>query len=280
MRRALLAVGAVLVLAGCSSTVEGSASPAPVTTPTPGDDPMVDAPAVGTCHAVESAYDPLEVPEVVECGDGHTGETAAVLDTGLPVEAEYPTQDDLDEGYLGDAYDDVCSYDTADDYLRAQPGDRSYTNYTQVLPTPEQWARGARWVACDVTYGYSQPEPAPGRMAGALESGDTAAYRACLTGDPADDAVVPCSEPHWGEQISGYPDVPEGTPFPADRAARAVIAEQCRPAAVDYLDGPVPAEVGLDITTDDPEDWASYPFPSCVLIPVDGGTTTGSFRDS
>ncbi|MCO7221521.1 septum formation family protein [Klenkia sp. PcliD-1-E] len=279
MRGAVLAVGAALLLAGCTSTVEGSASPAPVASPTPGDDPMVDAPAIGTCHDVESLYEPLQVPDVVDCGDGHTAETAVVADTGLPVDAEYPTQDDLDEGYLGDAFDEVCSYDTVEDYLRARPGDLLYADYAQVLPTEEQWARGARWVACDVTYGYGQPETAPGRMAGVMESGTTAAYRACLDGDPADNDVVACSQPHWAERVSGYPDVPEGTPFPADQAARAAIAEQCRPDAVDHLDGPLPAEVALDITTDDPDDWASFPFPTCVLVPAGGGTTTGSFAD-
>ncbi len=148
VRGAVLAVGAALLLAGCASTVDGTASPAPVTTPTPGDDPMVDAPSVGTCHAVESNYDPLEVPDVVDCGDEHTGETAVVVDTGLPVDAAYPTEGDLEDGYLGDAYDEVCSYDTVDDYLRAETGDRLYTDYTQVLPTPDQWrAARAGWPA-------------------------------------------------------------------------------------------------------------------------------------
>ncbi len=78
----------------------------------------------------------------------------------------------------------------------------------------------------------------PGRLAGALQSGDTAPYRSCLTGDPADNDTVACSEPHWAEEISGLPDVPEGTPYPADQAARAAIAAQCLPDAVDYLDGP------------------------------------------
>ncbi|SCX54912.1 Septum formation [Klenkia marina] len=279
MRRVVLAVSAALLLTGCTSVVEGVASPAGGATPTAGDDPMFEAPGVGTCHDIEVAYRPLEVPPVVDCGDGHTGETAAVLDTGLPLDAEYPTEADLDDDYLGDAYDDVCSYQTVDTYLQAQPGDRVYADRTQVLPTEEQWAAGARWVACDVTYGYNTPEPVPGRLAGALQSGDTSPYRACLDGDPAENDVVPCSEPHWAEQIGGLPDVAEGTPFPADAAARAVIAAQCLPDAVDYLDGPLPPDIAVDITTDDAEDWAGYPFPTCVLVPAGGGTTDTSFRD-
>ena len=278
MRRVLLAVSAALLLTGCTSVVEGAASPAAGQV-TPGDDPMFAAPAVGTCHAVEATYLPLEVPAVVECGDGHTGETATVVDTGLPLDAAYPTEDDLDDDYLGDAYDDVCSYRTVDDYLQARPIDQLYATSTQVLPTPDQWAAGARWVACDVTYGDSSPEPVPGRLAGALQSGDTAPYRACLTGDPAENDTVACSEPHWAEEISGLPDVPVGTPYPTDRAARAVIAAQCLPDAVDYLDGPLPAGVALDITTEDADDWAGSPFPTCVLVPADGGSSTTTFRD-
>jgi hypothetical protein len=278
VRRVLLAVSAALLLTGCTSVVEGAASPAagPVT---PGDDPMFASPAVGTCHAVEVTYEPLDVPPVVECGDGHTGETAAVMDTGLPLDAAYPTEADLDDDYLGAAFDDVCSYRTIDEYMQARPIDQVYANSTQVLPTPDQWAAGARWVACDVTYGDGSPEPVPGRLAGALQSADTAPYRACLTGDPAENDTVACSDPHWAEEISGLPDVPVGTPYPTDRAARAVIAAQCLPDAVDYLDGPLPAEVALDITTEDADDWAGSPFPTCVLVPADGGSSTTTFRD-
>jgi len=278
VRRVVLAVGAALLLTGCTSVVEGAASPAAVASPTAGDDPAFEAPEVGTCHDVEVAYRPLDVPPVVDCSDEHTGETAAVADTGLPLDAEYPTEQDLMDGYLGDAWDEVCSYQTVDAYLQAQPNDRVYADSTGVLPTEEQWAAGARWVACDVTYGYDEPEPVPGRLAGALQSADTAPFRACLDGDPADNDVVPCSEPHWAEQISGLPTVAEGTPFPADQAARAVIAAQCLPDAVDYLDGPLPAGVALDITTEDADDWAGYPFPTCVLVPAGGGTTTTTFR--
>ncbi|SSC25797.1 Septum formation-related protein, partial [Klenkia terrae] len=275
----VLAVGAALLLAGCTSVVDGTASPASVAAPTPGDDPLVDAPAVGTCHDIENSYSPLEIPPVVGCDEEHTGETALVQDTGLPLEAEYPTEDGIDDGYLGDVWDEVCSYDTVQDYLQGRIGDQAYASYTKVLPTEEQWALGARWVACDVTYGYLEPEPAPGRMAGALRSGETAPYRACLTGDAQDNDVVACSEPHWAEQISGSPDVPEGTPFPADQAARAPIAAQCLPNAVDYLDGPLPADVAVDITTEDADDWEGYPFATCVLVPAAGGTTDTSFRD-
>ncbi|WP_165617495.1 septum formation family protein [Klenkia soli] len=275
----MLAFGAALLLVGCTSTVDGTASPAPVVAPTPGDDPLVDAPAVGTCHDIETTYSPLEVPPVVPCDAEHTGETAVVQDTGLALEAAYPTEDGIDEGYLGDVWDEVCGYDLVQDYLQGQVGDQAYASYTQVLPTQEQWAAGARWVACDITYGYGQPEPAPGRMAGALRSGETAPYRACLDGDAQVSDVVACSDDHWAEQISGSPDIAEGTPFPADQAARAPIAAQCLPAAVDYLDGPLPADVTVDITTEDPDDWAGFPFATCVLVPTAGGTTDTSFRD-
>ncbi|MEI4271300.1 septum formation family protein [Klenkia sp. LSe6-5] len=279
MRRVVLAVSAALLVSGCTSVVEGVASPAGGAAPATGD-PSFGAPAIGTCHDIEVAYLPLEVPPVVDCGDGHSGETAAVADTGLALDAPYPTEDQLEDGYLGDAWEEVCDYQLVDDYLQAGPGDRTYASSARVLPTEEQWAAGARWVACDVTYGYGRPEPAPGRLAGALQSGVTAPYRACLDGDPVVHDVVACSEPHWAEQLIGWPDVAEGTPFPADRAARSVLAEQCLPDAVDYLDGPLPADVLLDITTEDAQSWARYPFPSCVLVPAAGGTTSTSFRDA
>lgn len=273
----LVLVSAGLLLGGCTSVVEGVATPEATAAPTPGDDPMFEAPAIGTCHQVEVVYDPLDVPPVVDCAEPHTAETAAVLDTGLPLDAPYPTEEDLD--YAEDSpFTDVCSYSTADEYVGAEPGDLTYVDYTVLLPTPEQWAAGARWVACDVVYGGSGPEPAPGRMANALDGPDASAYRSCLDGSPVAYDEVPCSVEHWAEQLNSLPDVPEGAPFPVDRAARQPYADQCLPDAVDYLDGPLPSEYVLDVTTDDEEYWADSPFPQCVIARADGGTSTSSVR--
>ncbi len=272
----MVLVTAGLVLAGCSTSVQGTASPGAVAMVTPGDDPLFEAPAVGTCHQVEVTYDPRDVPPVVDCAESHTAETAVVRDTGLPLDAPYPTDSDLDYSDEDSPFLDVCSYDTTDDYLRAESGEQVYASYTQILPTTDQWAAGARWVACDVVYGSTSPEPAPGRMAGALEGPDASAYRLCLDGSPVDFGDVPCSAEHWAEPLVELPDAPEGSPFPADRAARAPYAAECLPSAVDYVGGPLPPEYVVDITTEDQDDWESYPFPQCVIARADGGTSTTS----
>jgi len=276
LRTGTLLAGLVLVLAGCTSTVEGTASPGAAAVVTPGDDPLFEAPAIGTCHDLEVAYLPLEPPAVVDCDEDHTSETAVVVDTGLPLDAAYPTVDDLDDDYLGAAYDDVCRYDTPQEYLGDESLYQLYASYAQVLPTQEQWAAGARWVACDVYYGYSSPEVAPGRMAGALAGPDRDAYLYCLSGDVVSQETVPCTEPHFAEPSGGTADVAEGSPYPTDQAARAVYAQSCQSSAVQYLGGQVPAGVLVDITTDDQEGWEGYPYAECILVPADGSETTGS----
>jgi hypothetical protein len=283
------ASAAAVLLAGCTSTVAGQAlfggdDPAKPTVPPAGlggPDPAAD-PVVGGCYVITSGQngEALDPPDPVDCSTTHNAETAAVDDSGLGEDDAYPTQDDVDDdsSTVYAALDDICSFDLLSDYLGGDDLDDPYAFFSAYLPNQEQWDAGARWVRCDVFYGYTSPENAPGVMADALQGAQAAAYRACFSGNPADWDVVPCSQPHEAEPIGSYADVADGAPYPADPAARQALAAQCASGAADYVGAAPPPEYVLDVYVGSPSDWSSDPFAQCVLTPAAGGQTTTSVR--
>ncbi len=286
--RVVVALAGVALLAGCTSTVAGDALPADLGAAKPtvpaagpgGADPAAP-PVVGTCHRFDEGQEhtPLDPPDPVSCGDEHHAETAVVGDTGLGEDDEWPSEDELyDDGALGDAFSQLCSLDDVVAHLGGDDQDDPYAFYAAFLPAEDQWEAGARWMRCDVFYGYSSPEPAPGVMAGALTGPDAAAYRVCFAGSATDHRVVPCSEPH-GAEPTGYAlaDLPADAPYP-DEPTRQNAAASCTDAVGEYVGGPPPFGYAVAVWVDSPEDWEGGGDPRCVLVPAGGGTTTGSVR--
>jgi hypothetical protein len=288
-RRTLVGVAAAALLTGCTSTVTGTAAfggtdPAKPDVPPAslgGPDPSAE-PVVGTCRMIASGQenDPRNPPDPVECSTTHNAETAAVADSGVAADALYPTADDV--GNQGsDSYrvlDDVCTFTVLADYLGGDTLDDPYAFFAPYLPSAAQWDAGARWVRCDVFYGYSSPETSPGILAGALQGRDAAAYRACFVGNPADWRVVPCSQSHDAEPIGAYANANEGDPYPADAAARQALAQQCASDVQAYVGGTMPLGYALDVYVGSDTEWAGGPLAQCVLVPAGGGQTSTSVR--
>ncbi|MGY1772584.1 septum formation family protein [Blastococcus sp. SYSU D00813] len=284
----LTALGALVLLAGCSSTVDGDARPADLgaakpTVPVagPGDADPAAPPVVGTCYLLEDGQEdrPLDPPAPVSCGSEHSAETAVVGDTGLGEGDERPVEDDLtDDGDLADEVDELCDLDDVVAYLGGEDPEDPYAFYAVFLPDEEQWEAGARWMRCDVFYGYTSPETAPGVMARALTGPDRAAYRVCFAGTPTSYDVVPCSEPHQAEP-TGFrlADVPEGAPYP-DEPTRLGLVGSCAGAVQEYLGGPLPLGYAADVWVGTAEGWNAGPEPRCVVVPAGGGQSTGSVR--
>lgn len=284
-----LGCAVLAALAGCTSTVPGEAFRAEIPAAKPtvppagpeGADPAAP-PVVGTCFTLtlDQALDPLASPPPVNCADEHNAETADVADTGLGPDEPYPTPSDLaqENGDVAVAVEDVCSFEDITEYLGGDELDDPYAFYAAFLPSEEQWAAGARWVRCDVHYGYLEPETAPGVMAGALEGDEAAAYRACFAGNPADYDVVPCSQPHDAEPVGGYVDLPVGTPYPADPAARQAIAGECLDDIQAYVDGPMPIGYAADVYVGPSDGWSEAPYARCVVVPAGGGRSSTSVR--
>jgi hypothetical protein len=287
--RAVAAVAAGVLLAGCTGTVTGRATfggedPAkPDVAPAEpaGRDPAAD-PVVGTCRTIAEGQDddPRDPPDPVACWEEHDAETAAVDDSGLGGSDPYPTARDVadEDGAAATALDGVCTRGVLTAYLGGDDLDEPYASVAPYLPSEEQWAAGARWVRCDVLYGYSSPETAPGILAGALKGPDAAAYRACFVGDPAGWSVVPCARPHDAEPIGAHADVPDGPAYPADPPARQALAQQCFRDVGAYVGGPMPAGYALDVYVGTESQWADRPRAQCVLVPAHGGQTSTSVR--
>jgi hypothetical protein len=282
------ALAAVALLGACTSTVAGdalpaTAGPAKPTVPAAGPegaDPAA-APVVGTCYLLDEGQEdtPLDPPPPVSCGGEHSAETAVVGDTGLGEDDERPAGDDLSgDGDLASAVQDLCDLDDVVAYLGGTDPEDPYAFHAVFLPDEEQWAAGARWLRCDVFYGYVSPETAPGVMAGALAGADPAAYRVCFGGGPADYGVVPCSEPHQAEP-TGFrlADLPPDAPYPDDPTRRGLVGS-CAGAVQEYLGGPPPLGYAGDVWVDTAPEWADRPDPRCVLVPAGGGSVTGSVR--
>ncbi|SEO85320.1 septum formation family protein [Trujillonella endophytica] len=290
-RRARWAVAALMaaaLLAGCSSTVAGDAlpadpGPAKPTVPAagPGGADPAALPIVGTCYDLDAGQEstPLDPPGSVSCGDPHDAETAVVGDTGLGPDDERPVEDDLyDDTPLGRAFGELCSLDDVVAYLGGEDPEDPYAYYASFLPSEDQWEAGARWMRCDVFYGYTDPETAPGVMAGGLAGPDSAAYRVCFSGSATSYGVVPCSEPHEAEPTGfALADVPEGAPYP-DEPTRQALAASCADEVQEYVGGPAPFGYAAAVWVDEAEDWPDGGDARCVLVPAGGGSTTGSVR--
>ncbi|WP_336026490.1 septum formation family protein [Geodermatophilus sp. FMUSA9-8] len=283
-----VALVAALALAGCSSTVDGEAFYAglevakPTVPPAEGTLDPAEAPVVGTCSTIAEGQQsaPLDPPPPVECSGDHNAETAVVGDSGLADDAPHPAQADLDDpdSRISAALADLCDLDVVREYLGGDSLDDPYAWYAAYLPTAEQWAAGARWIRCDVFYGYLVPEPAPGILAGALAGSDPARHRTCFVGSPADYGVAPCSEPHEAEPVgTEVAALPEGAPYPDEPTRRSVVGS-CTNVAQDYGGGEVPNGYVVDVWVDTAEEWPDYSYGRCVLVPAGGGRTTTTVR--
>lgn len=272
--RVVVSVLLLAMSAGCTSVVDGRASRAYERSEYAGP-----VPALGGCHELRDVYDPFQGLSPVDCSGPHTAEIVAVDDSWLPADEPYPTEDAVRaSGRVRDAVQLACHQMASDVYLANRDLVATWTVTVAVLPDAAAWSAGARWVACAVVYGFIAAEPAPGRMAGALDGPDAPAYRICLDGDPYVHRPVPCSRPHTAESVGAFARVAPGTPFPWDDASRRPLADSCAVPAALFLGGPPPPDVAVDVVVGDEEDWAEYLLAECVLTRQDGGWTTTSLH--
>ncbi|MGY1812432.1 septum formation family protein [Blastococcus sp. SYSU D00820] len=289
-RSALLGCAAALLLAGCTSTVAGEAFPAELEAGKPtvppagieGADPAA-LPVVGACYEIGEGQEdtPLEPPMPVECGGEHNAETAVVEDTGLGPEEPRPNEDDVTDPDtdIGAALSDLCDLNTVIEYLGGESFEDPYAFYATYLPSEEAWSAGARWMRCDVYYGYVTPRTSPGVLANALAGDDAAAFRTCFVGTPSDFAVTPCDQNHDAEPV-GYSlaDIPSDAPYPDDPTRQAAVAS-CSDDVQEYLSGAaLPGDYVVDVWVDTAEEWENGAEPRCVVRPAAGGQVTGSLR--
>jgi hypothetical protein len=201
-------------------------------------------------------------------------ETVWVATDALEQSRPYPTESEATDvgGPVAQALHGACSYEAVSTYLGDDAGEHElYGRYAPYLPTPAEWAAGARWVQCDVIYGLASTPTAPGVMAGALHGPQAAAYLQCYRGTPQMYEVTACSQPHDAQVIPGPIQLPTGTPYPADSSARRPIALRC---AQQLFAPEMPPGYRIDAYLGSPATWANDPEATCVAVRSDGGLTS------
>lgn len=281
---------ALVLVAGCNGrSVAPRAQQPAAPTSSPVTDPGTGAgapPLVGSCVTIDTSGAPssLRTPASTDCGGAHNAEVVFVLNTALASLDHYPTTRDVADrtGLVGQNLRDVCNNAMIFRYLNGGfDGPHSYDGDVfaapaSFLPSPRQWAAGARWVECAAFYGIWAPQISPGRLAGALRRENSAAYRLCFIGTPSAFDFTPCSRTHNAESIGYTVDARTGTPYPHTRAARRVIAQECSPSLVSYVGGRMPAGYTADVYLPPRASWAAQPFAYCVLVRLDRATTATS----
>ena len=233
----------LIALVGCTSDgsseeaaetlVSDAATPseqaAPESPPTPPDeDPATSTPAVpelGDCWDVppDKAFSRgywHDASPRVSCSASHTTETVSVY----PLER--PTREKAELLAAG------CHSDA----LRHLGVDTQHWlpwALVMYLPSREQVEAGASWLRCDVAFPADYPGTRPRRHTNAsveaAATGDNALW-GCLDLDPrrpADQPLVPCSEPHRYESTGTLVTLEGLTAYPT-RQALSRAARQCR----------------------------------------------------
>lgn len=251
--RGVLAVAAVLLLAGCSSS--SSDTPAPSTSPSasvtsaaplPTATPPPAAPAVDSCYrlsydaAVAVSSDAAAVP----CAKPHTSQTYAV-----------GTLDLVSGGHLLAVDSDAAGAQVAKrcpnklaKYVGGTASDLRLSLLRAVwfTPTVEQGDDGAAWYRCDVIAptGDSSLAKLHASLKGALASADSrATYAMCGTAQPGSAGFrhVLCRDAHTWKAISVVDLSDRGSAYPGVKAVRAagedsVCSDAARAVAADSLD--------------------------------------------
>ena len=212
-------------------------------------------------------WDAWEGGEPVACSEGHSTYTFAIealpglfgatpAASGAPVRSQGERSDRAE---AADAAAATCKRMLSDLFSASTQNPSLIASYS-FLPTSEEWARGERWVRCDLgvlALGTPQDDPSFGLLPADIETLVTAEaampvrYRYCVTPTPLGAEVGPLgdsfavltdcsSRPVWNidstETLAGG----EGAAYPGDGAALGLAGEACH--AADRLRGRSSAE--------------------------------------
>ena len=249
-----LALGAVLVLTGCTS--DGDAEPAadadpttaPATSAAPAPAPPPAVPVPGSCFRIsyDEAVAPTNEDTALPCTEGHTSQTFAVGSLDLEVNGHLLA---IDSDFVQTQVAKRCPRRLAP-YLGANPKQLRLTMLRPVwfTPTLAESDAGAGWYRCDViaVTGDSKLAKLDSDLSRALKDPDVrAAYGMCGTAQPGTEEFshVLCREDHSWRAISVV-DLGRSSKdgvYPGVKAVRragedGTCADAAREVAVDALD--------------------------------------------
>ena len=283
----------------CSSSPDSAASAAPdstvISAPGTTQPPSIETerPVVGQCHpgsqVVKNGL--LDPDSAMDCNERHGLETWKVVDLPEPYRSN-TFLPNINGGDAVRALKDLCFGDDRVAHLDtvapvATPfGKRSEStsvgNYW-FLPSPAQWARGARWVRCDVGIGLSSDDASlsTGPFKEMIKRPENEALKAdCAS---ASESVL-CTEPHDVEYVSFYEANPG--PWPQDDTNPVESKrwlDQCKRDVAAYIGAPVPDDMRNWISISSEGAWQAGTRNVTCYLTFRGATnealtTTGSAR--
>lgn len=227
--RALALVLAAALVSGCGSDTG------------PADERVATArPDDGACRVLEpedvaASHDDSPV---VDCAEPHTAQTFAVGD--LP--ASYDDAEQDDRRLSAFAYR-TCS-ERFQEHLKADESTvlRTLLSWAWFRPSPEAWAKGARWYRCDLVGGAEQSETyldLPEDATGLLEGLPDDRWMACVAGPSVPGAPrTPCSQPHTWRAVTTIKVGERDEPYPGDRLVEVTTRDYCQTSVFYWLESP------------------------------------------
>lgn len=261
MRPVLLAVAIGLATGGCAS-----APPGPRAVHARAGVSAL-APSVGDCwqepdYGSAASWSWWKGGHAVDCGGEHNSITIAVGDVARDFVYE-PSDGGVE--LSSEQYGAVSAICRSSDWQGIGLREGSRVTSFSYLPTPKQWAAGARWVRCDVALVALGPlspmtlEALPAK-AEELRPKISGEYRLCLDTphpasvygpwyDPDGNVAVPCdNEAQW--EFGLRVQLPDG-PFPGEEGARSAAQAECQ----ELVDSRVPDRWNASVLYPNEETW-------------------------
>lgn len=227
-------------------------------------EPVGFVPAAGTCH--EGDYrevGTLQSYRPIDCAEEHVTEIVYVGEfDGEAGDRESPPEPGSQQ--WRDAFN-ACE-DGAADYLGA---DYRYARLWLgvVVPSPQAWEGGARWLRCDVVQSENPAQIGQirtGSLAGALADDSSELRLGCFEVTATDTDIermdpVDCDQPHQAEFV-GVWRAPDGEyPDSEDDESADLVHGGCRELIAEYVDLPVdddlPFRTGTIVNWMAEQDW-------------------------
>lgn len=188
---------------------------------------------MGECHNLDRPEHFAVLSDsapAVACDQPHTTETYLIgdLTSVTRFATRYPALEE--RGLIADL---VCDGAVVRAYVGANPRQALYGLWTvAVLPTPEQWESGARWVRCDLAMVRAEDAPfepidSSFALRDAAASGDADGLLRCYVRDGENARDVRCSEEHDERDVNMWMPV---TAIPSELE----IVQRCVPSVTEW----------------------------------------------
>jgi hypothetical protein len=274
---------AAMTLAGCTSTVAGTAAPGASSGPAASTTAGPTTAPTTTGETASGGSDQIagpgecvvgDDPAPVACEESHTVEitTAGTFDATMPEDP--PKRDAVFASVFPQCRTAAARYLGSDDY------DMTTLAAWVLWPGEDEWRQGGRWYRCGVVQLASdgQARPRTGSVADALAHRGADKFRLCSTALPSREMPHPtgCDKPHRSEAIAVIPMGEPSDPLPTDKEFEAAARPKCADALTSYL-GATREDVFVSWRWPDKRNWR-HGFNNLTCYAETRTSITGTLR--